>query len=150
MNSLRPLRLTSALVCLCGLMTAVPSRAQNQPAPTPGQQQPGPQPPTAPPKPNPNNPFENIPQAEPTTPQQPPAQPQFEAPKPPEQIQGPAVGSNILESVVATGVNQFASDLTSDGIPFTSDFYQGGCHDWPFWQTAFTQSWPMLQSALGI
>ena len=60
------------------------------------------------------------------------------------------IGGNILESVVATGVNQFASDLTSDGIPFTSDFYQGGCHDWPFWQTAFTQSWPMLQSALGI
>jgi diacylglycerol O-acyltransferase/trehalose O-mycolyltransferase len=60
------------------------------------------------------------------------------------------VGGNILESVVATGVNQFASDLTSDDIPFTSDFYQGGCHDWPFWQTAFTVSWPMLQSALGI
>jgi diacylglycerol O-acyltransferase/trehalose O-mycolyltransferase len=60
------------------------------------------------------------------------------------------IGGNILESVVSTGVNQFASDLTSDGIPFTADFYQGGCHDWPFWQTAFTQSWPMLQSALGI
>ena len=53
-------------------------------------------------------------------------------------------------TIVATGVNQFASDLTSDGIGFTADFYQGGCHDWPFWQTAFTQSWPMLQSALGI
>jgi diacylglycerol O-acyltransferase / trehalose O-mycolyltransferase len=60
------------------------------------------------------------------------------------------IGGNILESVVSTGVQQFASDLTSDGIGFTSDFYQGGCHDWPFWQTAFTQSWPMLQSALGI
>jgi diacylglycerol O-acyltransferase/trehalose O-mycolyltransferase len=60
------------------------------------------------------------------------------------------IGGNILESVVSTGVQQFASDLTSDGIAFTSDFYQGGCHDWPFWQTAFTQSWPMLQSALGI
>jgi diacylglycerol O-acyltransferase/trehalose O-mycolyltransferase len=60
------------------------------------------------------------------------------------------VGGNILESVVATGVNQLASDLTTDGIPFTSDFYQGGCHDWPFWQTAFAVSWPMLQSALGI
>jgi diacylglycerol O-acyltransferase/trehalose O-mycolyltransferase len=60
------------------------------------------------------------------------------------------IGGNILESVVATGVNQLASDLSTDGIPFTSDFYQGGCHDWPFWQTAFTASWPMLQSALGI
>lgn len=60
------------------------------------------------------------------------------------------IGGNILESDVATGVQTLATTLKADGIPFTSDFYQGGCHDWPFWQTAFAKSWPMLQSALGI
>jgi diacylglycerol O-acyltransferase/trehalose O-mycolyltransferase len=60
------------------------------------------------------------------------------------------IGGNILESDVATGAFTLAATLRTDGIPFTSDFYQGGCHDWPFWQTAFAQAWPMLQSALGI
>jgi diacylglycerol O-acyltransferase/trehalose O-mycolyltransferase len=60
------------------------------------------------------------------------------------------IGGNILESDVATGVQTLATTLKADNIPFTSDFYQGGCHDWPFWQTAFGVSWPLLQSALGI
>jgi diacylglycerol O-acyltransferase / trehalose O-mycolyltransferase len=60
------------------------------------------------------------------------------------------IGGNILESDVATGVFTLADTLQADNVPFTSDFYQGGCHDWPFWQTAFAQAWPMLQSALGI
>jgi diacylglycerol O-acyltransferase/trehalose O-mycolyltransferase len=60
------------------------------------------------------------------------------------------IGGNILESDVATGAFTLADTLKADGVPFTSDFYQGGCHDWSFWQTAFAQSWPMLQSALGI
>jgi outer membrane protein insertion porin family len=106
MNSLRPLRLTSALVCLCGLMIVVPSPAQNQPAPAAPA---GQQPPATPP-PKPNNPFETIPQAEPTTPAQPPAQPQFEAPKPPEQTQGPAVGSNIVESIQFRGARRVPQD----------------------------------------
>jgi S-formylglutathione hydrolase FrmB len=59
------------------------------------------------------------------------------------------VTGNILESVVATGVYTFAATLTVLGIPHTSDFYGGGCHDWPDWSTAFDRSWPMLEAALG-
>jgi diacylglycerol O-acyltransferase / trehalose O-mycolyltransferase len=57
--------------------------------------------------------------------------------------------SNILESVVATGVYTFAATLSALGIPYTSDFYGGGCHAWPDWSTTFDQSWPMLEAALG-
>jgi diacylglycerol O-acyltransferase / trehalose O-mycolyltransferase len=56
---------------------------------------------------------------------------------------------NILESVVAPAVYTFAFMLSLNGIPYTSDFYSGGCHSGPYWQTAFDQSWPMLESALG-
>jgi S-formylglutathione hydrolase FrmB len=59
------------------------------------------------------------------------------------------VTSNILESVVATGVYTFATKLRVLGVPYTSDFYGGGCHAWPDWSTAFDQSWPMLEAALG-
>jgi diacylglycerol O-acyltransferase / trehalose O-mycolyltransferase len=57
--------------------------------------------------------------------------------------------SNILESVVATGVYTFATTLSALGVPYTSDFYGGGCHAWPDWSTAFDRSWPMLEVALG-
>lgn len=60
-----------------------------------------------------------------------------------------APGGGILESSVAPGVYTFSVDLTLAGIPYTSDFYLGGCHSWPYWQTAFAQSWPMLEAALG-
>lgn len=58
-------------------------------------------------------------------------------------------GGNILESAVAPGVYTLAVLLALNGISYTSDFYDGGCHSWPYWQTAFDQSWPMLESALG-
>jgi S-formylglutathione hydrolase FrmB len=60
-----------------------------------------------------------------------------------------APGGDILESSVAPGVYTFALDLTLNGIPYTTDFYGGGCHSWPYWQNTFAQSWPMLESALG-
>lgn len=58
-------------------------------------------------------------------------------------------GGNILESVVALGVYAFAAKLSSLGISYTPDFYSGGCHSWPYWQTEFGRSWPMLAAALG-
>jgi len=58
-------------------------------------------------------------------------------------------GGNILESAVAAGVYTLAARLTSLGIPYTSDFYSGGCHSWQYWQTEFGKSWPMLEAALG-
>jgi diacylglycerol O-acyltransferase / trehalose O-mycolyltransferase len=58
-------------------------------------------------------------------------------------------GGNILEATVAPGVYSFAVALAVGGIPHTDDFYAGGCHSWPYWQTAFGQSWPMLESAIG-
>jgi len=54
----------------------------------------------------------------------------------------------LLESAVATVVYTFAADLIVRGIPYTSNFYSGGCHAWPWWSTAFDESWPMLESAL--
>ncbi len=56
---------------------------------------------------------------------------------------------DILESLAAFGVYTFGVTLALNGIPYTADFYDGGCHSWPYWQTAFGQSWPMLRSALG-
>jgi S-formylglutathione hydrolase FrmB len=58
-------------------------------------------------------------------------------------------GGNILESAVAPSVYTLAADLTAQGISYTSDFYNGGCHAWPYWSTAFDQSWPMIEAALG-
>jgi diacylglycerol O-acyltransferase/trehalose O-mycolyltransferase len=58
-------------------------------------------------------------------------------------------GGNILESAVAPPAHTLALALSLSGIPFTEDFYSGGCHSWPYWQTAFAQSWPMLAAALG-
>jgi S-formylglutathione hydrolase FrmB len=64
--------------------------------------------------------------------------------------QVPCAGEgDILESLAAVGVYAFAGTLAQDGIPYTSDFYGGGCHSWPYWQAAFDQSWPMLEAALG-
>ena len=84
MNSLRPMRLNSVFVCLCGLL-AVGSCAGAESAADSAQQTPRPQhthPPQTNPPQNRNNPFETVPQAEPPeAPQQPPAAPQFEAPK---------------------------------------------------------------------
>ena len=81
MNLLRPMRLNSVFVCLCGLMAVASARAQNPAAirrPAAAQQPPAP----AAPQQNSNNPFENVPQAEPAeAAAQPPPQPQFEAPK---------------------------------------------------------------------
>ncbi len=58
-------------------------------------------------------------------------------------------GGNILESAVAPSVYGLATRLSLLGIPYTSDFYSGGCHSWPYWQTEFGKSWPMLEAALG-
>ena len=119
MISLRPLCLISAFVCLYGPMTGVPAQAQNAPAAPAGQQPANQQqPPTAPPKPN-NNPFENVPQAEPAAPpaqpqqpQQPqqPAPPQFEAPKAPAPGQQPSVGANVIESIQFRGARRVPQD----------------------------------------
>ena len=101
MNLLRPMRLIGAFVCLYGLLTVSfvsfvsSARAQNPPAPPPQ---------------NGNNPFETVPQAAPAAPQQPPAQPQFEAPKAPEQNQLPAVGANIIESIQFRGARRVPQD----------------------------------------
>src|SRR5579885_699128 len=109
MNSLRPKRLNCVLVCLCGLVTAASSRAQNPASPAPQQQsqsqqnqqnraqqnqaqQPNQQPanpgqrppaqnPQNPPAAQPPSPFENVPQAAPN-PQQPnPQQPNTQPPQ---------------------------------------------------------------------
>jgi S-formylglutathione hydrolase FrmB len=60
------------------------------------------------------------------------------------------IGGNILESAVAPSVYAFAAALSALGIGYASDFYGGGCHSWPFWQTELHKSWPMLESALGF
>jgi outer membrane protein insertion porin family len=105
MISLRPMRLNSAFVCLCGLLTVISARAQN---PQAGQQQPAT--PAATPQ-QPKNPFETVPQAEPAKPPTPPATPQFEAPKPAEQgPQQPAVGSNIVEGIEFRGARRVPQD----------------------------------------
>jgi S-formylglutathione hydrolase FrmB len=59
-----------------------------------------------------------------------------------------AGGGNILESVIAPLDYAFAAKLRSLGIGFTSDFYSGGCHSWPYWQAEFEKSWPMLAASL--
>jgi outer membrane protein insertion porin family len=115
------MRLNSAVVCLCGLMAATPSRAQNAQQAAPQQQRPAQQ--TTPPAPgapaqqNRNNPFENIPTAEPNQqqpaqpaqPAQPPTAPQFEAPKV-EAAQQPALASDIVEGIEFRGARRVPQD----------------------------------------
>jgi outer membrane protein insertion porin family len=111
MISLRPLSLNSALVCLCGLLAAVPLAAQNTPAAAPAGQPPQQQQPPAAPQPNKNNPFETVPQA--PAPQTPatPVLPQFEAPKTAEPGQAqPAVGSNVIEGIEFRGARRVPQD----------------------------------------
>jgi S-formylglutathione hydrolase FrmB len=57
-------------------------------------------------------------------------------------------GGNILESAIAPLDYAFAARLNSLGIAHTADFYSAGCHSWPYWQTEFARSWPMLAAAL--
>ncbi|HVW83518.1 MAG TPA: POTRA domain-containing protein, partial [Bryobacteraceae bacterium] len=115
MTSLRPLRLNSVLVCLYGLITIFPSaKAQNPPSqsqnPAPAGQTPAPKPQTQ----APSNPFETVPQAAPKTPPaQAPAPPQFETPKPAtpgEPATGPAVASNVIESIQFRGARRVPQD----------------------------------------
>jgi outer membrane protein insertion porin family len=117
MKSLRPLSLNSAFVCLYGLATVISLQAQ---APA-GQQQPAP-----------NNPFETIPQAQPTTTtppaaQQAPAQPQFEAPKAADENKGPAVAANAIESIQFRGARRVPQDtlramiFSKTGDPYNED-----------------------------
>ena len=122
MTLLRPMRLTSAFVCLYGLIAVMPALSQNAPAPQPagGQQaqQPpqtpappaGQQQPQTPPPANGNNPFENVPQAPAATPQQPPAQPQFEAPKTPAPSTQPALPANVIEGIEFRGARRVPQD----------------------------------------
>jgi len=116
---LRPPRLTSVFVCLCGLVAvAGPSFAQNPAAPA------GQQPPAAP-VPQQANPFENVPSAEqarpnaPRSPIAPPAaspqiaQPQFEsverAPEPGAQQQS-ALDQNVVEGIEFRGARRVPQD----------------------------------------
>jgi outer membrane protein insertion porin family len=121
MTLLRPMRLTSAFVCLYGLIAVLPALSQNSPAPPPAggqqaQQQPqtpapapGQQPQTPPPA-NGNNPFENVPQAPAAAPQQPPAQPQFEAPKTPQANTQPPLPANVIEGIEFRGARRVPQD----------------------------------------
>ncbi len=111
MTSLRPLRLTRAMVCLSGLLAAGLTLLAQQPT----------QPPATPrPTTNPNNPFENIPQATPATPApstapatpqaQPPANPavrppQFENPTTAQPTPTPATPGETLAPDVIEGID---------------------------------------------
>lgn len=125
MNSLRPLRLKSVFVCVCGLAALMPAGAQNPQQPAAPAQQPGQQPgqPAAPQR---NNPFETIPQAEAPkpAPAQAPAAPQFEAPKPAEPGALPPIGSDIIEGLEFRGARRVPQDtLRSMIFSKTGDVY---------------------------
>jgi len=112
MNSLRPLSLNSAVVCLCGLMTVVSVRAQSAPA-APAQAPAGQQQTPAAPQRNGNNPFENVPQAAPAQPGQAPTAPQFEAPKAPAAAapgQAAPLGSDVIEGIEFRGARRVPQD----------------------------------------
>ncbi len=109
MTLLRPMRLNGVFVCLYGVMAgfiaSAPARAQNPPNPPanpPAAQQQAP---------NPNNPFETVPQAPAAPAQQPPAQPQFEAPAPAPQGQPqPALAANVIEGIEFRGARRVPQD----------------------------------------
>ncbi len=110
MNSLRPLCLTSVVVCLFGL-NVVWAQAQ-PPAQTP--------PPAQAPKPA--NPFEAVPQAvEPPKPQQTPAapgRPTLEAPKPAAEAPKPAANANVIDVIEFRGARRVPQD-TMRALIFT-------------------------------
>ena len=56
----------------------------------------------------------------------------------------------VLEVTLFPQATYFAFGLMLAGIPFSSDFYLGGVHNWSSWQGEFTKSWPMLAAGLGL
>ncbi|MER5209652.1 alpha/beta hydrolase family protein [Streptomyces sp. NPDC002838] len=56
----------------------------------------------------------------------------------------------VLESALWPSAQGFAATLRRLGVPVTAHFYQGGGHDWAYWQPEFAASWPMLARALGL
>jgi len=115
MNSLRPLRLNSVVVCVCGMLavgvaaalSAGIASAQQPPPAAPAPQQTAP--PASPQAPAPSNPFDTIPQADQPRPG-PIQQPQFEAPKPAEQGKEPPLGADIIESIQFRGARRVPQD----------------------------------------
>ena len=43
----------------------------------------------------------------------------------------------------------FSRALTAAGVPYLSDFYQGGYHGWPYWQADLHWALPKMMAVLG-
>ena len=55
-----------------------------------------------------------------------------------------------LESTLWQQSIAFTDRLRLLGIPAETDLYNGGVHDWPYWEGEFNKSWPMLSASLGL
>lgn len=54
----------------------------------------------------------------------------------------------VFEAHVNDCTREFASRLSSLGIPATVDLQPVGTHSWPYWQDALHRSWPVLARAI--
>lgn len=55
----------------------------------------------------------------------------------------------VIESVVFQMSLSFTRALEAAGVPYTSDFYGGGYHGWPYWQRELHWVLPQIMSVIG-
>ena len=57
---------------------------------------------------------------------------------------------DVLETSALLSSQSFTDKLRQANIPATVDYYGPGTHNWPYWQRALHNSWPVLAGALGL
>jgi S-formylglutathione hydrolase FrmB len=55
----------------------------------------------------------------------------------------------VIETVVEKMNLSFAAALDAAGIAYEKDFYQGGYHDWPYWQRELHWALPRIVAIIG-
>ena len=59
------------------------------------------------------------------------------------------LGGYITEAFIKAMNLDFVAALDAAGIAYTTDFYQGGYHGWPYWQRELHWSLPQIMSLIG-
>lgn len=62
--------------------------------------------------------------------------------------EGAIIGSTVESAILASTLS-FVTRLRLHGIPVTTDFV-AGTHNWPYWQRALHNSWPVLAKGLRL
>lgn len=55
----------------------------------------------------------------------------------------------VAEAVILQMNQSFTAALDAAGVPYSTDFYQGGYHGWPYWQRELHWALPQIMSIIG-